>query len=189
MAHAQGIHSTAGNGNGSASTSAASLDPRTLEDLAALDVAQLAALYARGRAPQLGVLAGPVRGRLLAIPAIASLPVVGGLLTLAFRQIAGRLGGLWRGKSFSSPDAPHRIHGRNRFLSFEALPFEGHVERGALDHEETLVLRYDQATNPRPVRALVDELREVGRGLYLGPAWFRGPNGPVVVLWWACVKE
>lgn len=185
MANAQRIASS----NGSARRAIFEVEPRTLEDLRALPAERLAELYAAGRTPQLGVLAGPTRGALLAVPAIAGLPVVGGLVHRVVRAVAALPWAPWKGKTFAAPQAPHETTGRNRIFGFEAFPFDAHIERSALDHVETLVLRYDRSENPRMLRMVVDELREVARGLWLGPAYVRGANGPLVVLWWAVVKE
>jgi hypothetical protein len=188
VAHAEAsLHSV--NGSNGAHARAGSIEePRSLEDLAELSSERLSSLYAAGKTPQLGVLTGTARGRLLAVPALDSLPVVGPVLSAALRKLAGLPLMPWRGKVFAPPSEGHRTSGRNRLFEIEAFPFDAHVEKSALDHEPTLVLHYDRAENPAPLRLLIDELREVGRGLYLGPAYVRGPNGPRVLIWWACVK-
>ncbi|MGZ3451544.1 MAG: hypothetical protein ACXWUG_15000 [Polyangiales bacterium] len=186
MAHAHGsLHSV----NGKRVQPAVHEEPRSLDDLAELTVEELSGLYAGGKPPQLGVLAGVTRGRLLAIAGLDTLPLFGSLLSSAVRKISGMRLMPWRGKTFAAPAEHHRTSGRNRWFELEALPFDAHVEKSALDHEPTLVLKYDRPENPAPVRALFDELREIGRGLYLGPVYVRGPNGPRVLGWWGCVKE
>lgn len=185
MANAQRIASS----NGSARRAIFEIEPRTLEDLRALPASRYPELYAAGRTPQLGVLAGKTRGALLAVPPAAGLPIVGGLLHRALMALSAVSWSPWKGKVFAAPQAPHQTDGRNRIFGFEAFPFDAHIERSAIDHAETLVLRYDRSENPRMLRVVVDELREVGRGLWLGPAYVRGANGPLVVLWWAVVKE
>lgn len=131
------------------------------------------------------MLVGATEGRLLAIPACERVPLLGPVLDRVRRLVAPRLP--WRGKTFASGEH-HRTTGRNRIFSFEAFPFDAHVEPSALDHAPTLKITYDRVENPRPLRPLVDELREVGRGLWLGPAWVRGNNGPIVLVWWGIVK-
>lgn len=163
-------------------------EPRSLDDLSSLTAIELAQLYASGKPPQLGVLAGPARGRLLSVPFLSQLPFIGGFATAAVRMLGAARFMPWRGKTFSTPSESHKTSGRNRILDFEALPFDAHVEKSALDHEQTLVIKYARPENPWPLNVVVDELREVGRGVYLGPAYVRGPNGPVVLLWWGCVK-
>jgi hypothetical protein len=185
VAHAEAsLHSV----NGSHVHSGTHDEPRSLEDLAELSADRLAALYAAGKPPQLGVLAGSARGRLLSVPALDKLALVGPALSAVVRKLSGLPIMPWRGKVFGAPSESHRTSGRNRLFQIEAVPFDAHVEKSALDHEPTLVLKYDRSENPAPLRGLVDELREVGRGLYLGPAYVRGPNGPRVLLWWGCVK-
>jgi hypothetical protein len=95
----------------------------------------------------------------------------------------------WRGKTFAPPGEHHRTRGTNDVLGLALLPFDAHVEKSALDHAPTLRLRYDRADNPSVLRPVVDELREVARGIWLGPCHVRGPNGPVVLFWWAIAKD
>jgi hypothetical protein len=165
--------------------------PRTVDDLVAMSPGELAELYASGTTPQLGVLAGETRGRFLAIPALTALdavPLVGSLVQRAVSHVLASRVNPWRGKTFAAPTESHRTEGTNVVLGRSLFPFEAHVEKSALDHRETLVIRYASKGNPWPLNVLVDELREVSRGVWLGPAYVRGPNGPNVVLWWACSK-
>lgn len=167
---------------------------RNVDDLAGLSHEQLSALYAGGQPPQLGVLAGQTRGRLLSIPALLPLRrrlggsrLLGRSERLFDRLVAGRLMP-WQGKTFAPPSEPKRTRGHNRVLGRELLPFEAHVEKSALDHQPTLLIRYELPENPTPLRRLRDELREITRGIWMGPAYVQGPSGPRVLLWFALQK-
>lgn len=186
MASAHGFSNTGLRGNGSPHVDPERL--RTLDDLEALAPDQLASLYAAGRPPQLGVLAGHARGRLLSVPALHAVPVVGATLDRLLIRAASLRLNPWRGKIFAAPDEHHRTSGNNDVLGRALLPFDAHVEKSAIDHAPTLVIRYARPDNPRPVRPVVDELREVARGLWLGPSFVRGPNGPKILLWFAVAK-
>jgi len=58
----------------------------------------------------------------------------------------------------------------------EAFPFRTWVGRGALDPDiDVLKIHYDSEPNPKfPIRRILDELVQVGKGQYLGK----------VLLWW-----
>ncbi|MBI2392435.1 MAG: hypothetical protein HYV09_22815 [Deltaproteobacteria bacterium] len=173
-------------GNGAAQVDVERL--RTLDDLETLSPEQLATLYAGGRPPQLGVLAGHARGRLLSVPALHAVPVVGALLDRLLIRAAALPLNPWRGKTFAAPAEHHRTSGDNDVLGRALLPFDAHVEKSALDHAPALIIRYARPENPRLLRPVVDELREVARGLWLGPSYVRGPNGPRILVWFAVAK-
>lgn len=198
MAHAQHHQHNGKGGHALPHIDTATL--RSIDDLAGLSADQLAALYAAGQTPKLGVLAGHTRGRLLAIPVIHSIPRVGTLLggrgeklLDAAERVLDRLAATrfmpWRGKTFAPPSEHQHTAGTNDVLGRAVLPFDAHVERSALDREPALVIHYDRKENPRLLRGIVGELREVSRGVWLGPVHVRGPNGPRILVWYAVAKD
>jgi len=157
----------------------------TLDDLARLCADELGGLYEAGGVPaNLAVLNGSTRGRLLAVKTLD-----GTLLAGLLRSVAGSRFFPWEGKSFDTR-AKKSGHGDNRLK----LPFyRGHwfgfrtkIGKSLLDGSDCIVLDYDSVSNPRPVRRIRDELREVVPGLYMGPAlWRRKKEGPLLLLWFA----
>jgi hypothetical protein len=157
----------------------------TLDDLAGLSMDALSRLYADGGRPNsLAALNGSARGRLLTMAALERTPLSGVLRYLAASRFFP-----WQGKHFDTR-ARKSGHGDNRIR----LPFyRGHwfgfrtkIGRSLLDGQECVLLDYDSASNPRPLRRIRDELREVMPGLYLGPAlWQQHKEAPVLLLWFA----
>ena len=159
--------------------------PRTLDDLAALDVATLGALYATGRMPaSLAALDGSPRCRMLAVRGLDA-----GAPARALRRFAASASFPWAGKSFTS-SAADRGRGINRVrLGGERrwFPFATSIEASAIDGAPCIFLDYRQPENPRAIQMIRDELREVAPGLYLGPAMLdTGKAPPRLVLWFAC---
>jgi hypothetical protein len=153
-----------------------------LDALSRLDVEQLGRLYAQGTTPaRLGVLEGHPRGRMLAVRALDH-GVSGRLL----RGIAGAAGFPWGGKSFAgngeTGTGVNRVHLLGRHQLF---PFLTSVRPSALDGAPCITLDYDLPDNPRLIRAIHDEIREVDAGLFLGPAMWKADGGPKLVLWFA----
>ena len=161
----------------------------TLDDLAKLNAAELGELYVAGAVPaNLAVLNGSARGRLLAVNMLEGTP-----FERVIRFIAASRFFPWEGKSFDTR-ARKTGHGDNRvrlpFYSGRWFGFRTRIGRSLFDGEDCVLLDYDSASNPRPLRHLRDELREVAPGLYMGPAlWRRGKpqskSDPVTLLWFA----
>lgn len=157
----------------------------TLDDLARLRADELGGLFEAGGVPaNLAVLNGATRGRMLAVKMLDGTPLAGLL-----RGVAASRFFPWEGKRFDTR-AKKSGHGDNRLR----LPFyRGHwfgfrtkIGKSVLDGSDCIVLDYDSASNPRPIRRIRDELREVVPGLYLGPAlWRRQQEGPLLLLWFA----
>lgn len=119
---------------------------------------------------------GP-RGRILAV-------VPGPDLFLAVRPILRAFASdhlPWRGKVFD--------HGGNSGVNVlfgrQAFRFQAEVGPSAIDGRPSLVLDYAPSAhgNPWPVRAIRDELRTVGNGVAIGPAFLVGGGTPRLVLW------
>ncbi|HEY3819697.1 MAG TPA: hypothetical protein VGL81_21160 [Polyangiaceae bacterium] len=159
-----------------------SLRPRSLDDLSRLDVGELGQVYARGTTPaRLGVLEGHPRGRMLSVRALDR-----GLPARLLRQLAGSSAFPWGGKSFAGNGETgtglNRVHLAGRHQLF---PFLTSVGPSVLDGAPCVVLDYDLPDNPRLIRAIHDEVREIEPGLFLGPAMWKAASGPKLVLWFA----
>jgi len=161
----------------------AATGPRTLDDLAALDVAALRALYEAGRVPALTTLTGTPRCRMLAVRGLDGGPVATGLRRLAAASFFP-----WAGKAFSADSADAgsginrvRLAGERRWF-----PFATRIEASAIDARPCILLDYDQPENPAFIRAIRDELREVAPGLFLGPAMLKTGRKPALLLFFAC---
>ncbi len=161
--------------------------PRTapitaLDDLARLSDAELAELYDRGAPPtSLAALDGQPRGRMLAVRRLERGPV-GRWLT----RFAAHDRFPWGGKSFRADGETGR--GINRVQlggRHQLFPFRTATGPSELDGGPCVRLDYDLPVNPRIIRAIHDEVREVRPGLFLGPAMLKGSGGPRLVLWFA----
>ncbi|MBK9037257.1 MAG: hypothetical protein IPL61_39445 [Myxococcales bacterium] len=169
----------------SPSSTAAAPRPTSLDALAALDVAALDAVYRAGTVPaSLTALDGDPTCRMLAIRGLDR-----GARGQAVRALAAARRFPWAGKSFAAEDDGHG-RGINRVRLGDGkrwFPFETRFEASAIDGRPCIFLDYDQAPNPRPIRMIRDELREVAPGLFLGPAMLDDGRRPArLVLWFAC---
>ena len=156
----------------------------TLDDLSALNVDELDALYRQGRMPaSFKALNRTSKGRMLAIRNLDR--------TFLFSPISAfsKLSLFpWDGKSFnatsdSTGDGINRI---NLLAKLNWFPFKTRVEASVIDGKDCIYLDYEQPGNPFFIAKIRDELREVAPGLFLGPAmWKTGNNSAELVLWFA----
>jgi hypothetical protein len=162
-------------------TSRTGPDAPSVERMARMGVDALGALYAKGAAPRLRDLDGAPRGRMLTWVG----PLGRDRAHEAVRQFARSSVFPWGGKSFSSStEARGRGINRVRLLG-DAFPFATSIGPSVLDGRPCLVLDYDQPENPWFIRQIHDELREVGPGVYLGPAMWKSRPAPKLVLFFA----
>lgn len=159
--------------------------PRTLDDLAALDVAALEAVYRRGTVPSsLHALDGNPVCRMLSIRGLDA----GGRASF-IRNLARASWFPWAGKSFAAQsDATGNGINRIRIAGGKRwFPFTTKIEPSAIDNAPCIFLDYRHEVNPKPIQMIRDELREVRPGLFLGPAMLDTGNSPArLVLWFAC---
>jgi hypothetical protein len=145
----------------------------TLRSLQLMSVADLRRSYERAESPtDIVGLDGLTRGTLLTLVG----PLSQGTARVLTNRVARWARFPWIGKSFQSW-AEDRGSGINRLRLLGErlwLHFETRVDRSQLDGRPCIVLDYDHAENPWPVRLVRDELREVAPGLWLGPATVRG---------------
>ncbi len=157
---------------------------RTLDDLAALDVAQLEAVYRAGKVTSLHALDGSPTCRMLSIRGLDK-----GAPFAALRKFAAASFFPWAGKSFEAKsDGEGTGINRIRLGGGKTwFPFQTRIEPSAIDGAPCILLDYDHAPNPKPIRMIRDELREVAPGLFLGPAMLdRGKGDPTLILFFAC---
>jgi len=165
--------------------SAAFAGPRSLDDLAALAPEALQRLYRAAVTPALPALDGDLVGRMLAVPVLPR------WMSGALRRFAAWTSFPWRGKTFRARDGA-RGDGINRLFS-DARPrrwfrFETSLGPSRAGSFDAFQLDYDNADNPRPVRAIRDELRQVGPGLYLGLAYVMWRKRPRLVLYFGLAR-
>jgi len=151
----------------------------SLDTFATLSPAELETLYRGARvSTTMRAADGALVGRMLAIRGIAT----------RLARWAGSPSFLWEGKTFSASSDTHGV-GHNRVNVPSVLgrqnlfPFETSFGASAIDGKPTLILDYDLAVNPRFIRAIHDEIREVEPGLFLGPAMWRSRAKKTLVLW------
>jgi hypothetical protein len=167
---------------------AADPGPISLDDLAARDPAELAALYACGRPPALEDMNGALVGRMLAVPALPR------LLAGFLRWLAARASFPWRGKSFTAKGGG-RGEGINRVFGDRSprhwFRFETFVAPSRAGAFDAVQLDYDNPGNPGFIRAIKDEVREVGPGLglYLGLAYLVWRGRARLVLYFGLAKR
>ncbi|MFO0746850.1 MAG: hypothetical protein U1F43_14435 [Myxococcota bacterium] len=159
--------------------------PARLDDLLALDTTTLAALYRDASVPAVPDLSGDLRGRMLAWEGVR------GPVAAALRALASSAAFPWRGKSFAHDDGAFG-QGKNRVFSDKLRLFRfttraGQSRAGDFD---AVQLDYDHAENPRFIRAIKDEVRELRPGLWLGQAWLQWSPAaaPRLVLWFGLEK-
>lgn len=154
--------------------------PRSLDDLLACDVPTLERLYREAKAPAVDDLRGPLIGRMLPSPAANARvqDLMRALARLSFFP--------WKGKTFAPRDAQGG-EGWNRVFTERNLWFRfttalGPSRAGAFD---AVHLNYDHPENPFFIRAIQDEVREVGPGLWLGQAYVVVRGRPWLALYFA----
>jgi hypothetical protein len=158
---------------------------RTLDDLAKLDARELRAVYDGGTVPEsLAVLDGDLVGRMLAVRRLDRGGALRGLAAFSRAKSFP-----WEGKSFLH-DNETTGTGINRVKlpggMRKLFPFATRVGASVVDDRPAVILDYDQPENPKPIRLIHDEIREVAPNLFLGPACMvRRFGRPTIVLWFA----
>lgn len=169
-----------------------------LDRLAALGAAELAVLYREARVPEPRAVRGALRGRMLAWPALGSVPGA----DEAIRALSAAPWFPWLGKSFAAgrrdgaPARRGRAHedrgnGVNRIVRdrFELFRFDTFVAPSRAGDFDALHLDYDHADNPGLIRQIEDELRVVEPGLFLGQAYFVTRRSASLVLYFALASR
>ena len=164
-----------------AASQAVSTQPNIdLATLREMNYRQLDHLYRESRAPEsVSELDGDARGAMLAWRRPASGPIA------ALLRSFGKSSGFpWEGKSFQSTsgEGGTGINRINLVRNMRWFPFQTRLGPSFRDGKPTFVLDYSGRANPPLIRSIVDEVREVAPGLYMGPAAiiFRGQPRPVL---------
>lgn len=134
-----------------------------LADLVGAHPDALLQIYRSGRPADPAELGDSPRGLFLA-------PIPGADLFLLTRPIMRALakGWLpWQGKAFDHGGNA----GQNVIFGQKMVRFHAEVAPSALDGNPSLILSYEGHGNPWPIRAIRDELRTVGDGVAVGPAF------------------
>ena len=138
-----------------------SLDAIDPNSLTRLTIRELDELFGDLDSASLGQLQGHKRGRVIAVSGFDWVPGVARSTVLRFVNELP----IWRGKNFEGE------FGTNAWLLGSArLQFARYLvrEAPALDGQGPVIrLDYDVAANPRPLRKIVGELRQLGPGLFL----------------------
>jgi hypothetical protein len=154
-------------------------------DLAALrsmTYAELDTLYRAGKKPNaISDLSGHARGAMLAWRWPRTGPLAWWL-----RAFGASSAFPWEGKSFDgSTDEGTGINRVKFFGKRNWFPFKTRFANSFLDGNPTFLLDYSGPGNPPLIRSIVDEVREVAPGLYLGPAALKVKGRPRPVLFFA----
>lgn len=154
-------------------------------DLAALrrmSYAELDELYRNARRPDfISDVDGHARGAMLAWRRPRLGPIAWWL-----RVFGASTAFPWEGKSFQgASDEGTGINRVNFFGKRKWFPFKTRFDKSFLDGKPAFVLDYSGPGNPPLIRSIVDEIREVAPGLYLGPAALNYKGRPRPVLFFA----
>ena len=154
-----------------------------LAGLQQMDFKQLDELYREGKRPAaISDLNGDAKGAMLAWRSPASGPVAWLLRAWGTSSLFP-----WEGKSFKSHgnDLGEGINRVNFFKKMRWFPFKTRFEASFLDGKPSFLLDYSGPGNPPLIRSIVDEVREVAPGLYLGPAALLVKGKPRPILFFA----
>lgn len=150
-----------------------------LDALRQMTYTELDTLYRSARCPSvISELNGDTRGAMLAWRSPRTGPIAWWLRTYGASSAFP-----WEGKSFQGEQQEGRGINRVKFFGKRRwFPFKTRFAASLLDGKPTFLLDYSGPANPPFIRSIVDEIREVAPGLYLGPAAlnFRGRPRPVL---------
>ena len=155
-------------------------------DLAALrlmNFKQLEQLYRAGKRPAaISDLDGDATGAMLAWRSPARGPLAWLLRTFGTSSVFP-----WEGKSFKSQNQSvgAGINRINLLKKMRWFPFKTRFDASFLDGRPSFILDYSGPANPPFIRSIVDEVREVAPGLYLGPAALLVSGKPRPILFFA----
>jgi len=155
----------------------------SLQDLRGLSFNELEKMYRAARRPaSIADLDGDAIGAMLAWRSPRRGPIAWLLRTFGASSTFP-----WEGKTFKS-ESNERGTGINRVRFFGQrrwFPFKTRFEPSFLDARPAFRLDYSGPANPPLIRSIVDEVREVAPGLYLGPAAFLWRGKPRPILFFA----
>jgi len=157
----------------------------TLDDLARLPPDGLMELYRQAKTPRLADLDGKLDGRMLAAPRAQEPHVRRWLDRFAKSGLFP-----WQGKTFEHETAEHG-HGVNRLLGERVswFHFETSIGPSKAGDFDSVHLDYGHDGNPPLVRDVVDEVREVAPGLWLGLAYLHLDDGDHLACYFAVARR
>jgi hypothetical protein len=144
---------------------------------------ELEALYRAAKRPfAISDLDGDAKGAMLAWRTPSRGPLASLLRAFGSSSIFP-----WQGKSFKSrgSDLGEGINRINLLRKMRWFPFGTRFDASFLDGGPTFVLDYARPGNPPLIRNIVDEVREVAPGLYMGPAALNVRGRPRLILFFA----
>jgi hypothetical protein len=155
----------------------------TLADLRQMSFDELKELYRNAKKPSaISDLDGDAIGAMLAWRSPQRGPVA-----WLLRVFGASSAFPWEGKSFRAHgrDLGEGINRINLLGKRRWFPFATRFDASFLDGQPTFVLDYGSRGNPPFIRQIVDEVREVSPGLYMGPAALKIGGKPRLVLFFA----
>jgi hypothetical protein len=158
-----------------------------LTSLRQMSFKELDELYRAGKRPSaISDLDGDAKGAMLAWRSPARGP-----LAWLLRTFGASSAFPWEGKTFKSQssDFGEGINRVNFFGKRRWFPFKTRFEASFLDGQPSFLLDYSGPGNPPFIRSIVDEVREVAPGLYLGPAALLVRGKPRPVLFFAVLFQ
>ena len=164
---------------------------RAIQETSSLDLAalrrmnfkQLEQLYREGKRPAaISDLDGDAIGAMLAWRSPGRGP-----LAWLLRSFGASSFFPWKGKSFKSQnrDLGAGINRINLLRKMRWFPFKTRFDASFLDGQPSFILDYSGPGNPPLIRSIIDEVREVAPGLYLGPAALLVSGKPRPILFFA----
>jgi hypothetical protein len=149
----------------------------SLGELVGAHPSALRDIYASGKPTDPAELGDAPRGRVLALTPLSRAY----MLTRSVLALLAHDAMPWKGKEFDHGGNS----GTNVVLGKHVLRFRTALEPSEIDGLPTLALIYgDKAfRNPWPVRAIRDELRTVGGGVAIGPAFMTWRGATTPLLW------
>lgn len=157
-----------------------SLDLRALGQM---NFAQLEQLYREGKRPAaLSDLDGDAVGAMLAWRTPGRGPLAWLLRSFGASSVFP-----WEGKTFKSQNQElgTGINRINLLKKMRWFPFKTRFDASFVDGQPSFILDYSGPGNPPLIRSIVDEVREVAPGLYLGPAALLVRGRPRPILFFA----
>jgi hypothetical protein len=155
----------------------------TLSDLRRMNFDELSELYRHAKRPAaLADLNGAARGAMLAWRSPS-----GGPLARILEAMGSSARFPWEGKTFQTEtnDRGKGINRINLLRKMTWFPFATRFGPSFLDGQPAFVLDYSGQGNPPLINSIVDEVREVAPGLYMGPAALKVGGKPRPVLFFA----
>ena len=157
--------------------------PLDLAALRLMNFKQLEQLYREGKRPaSISDLDGDAIGAMLAWRSHGRGPLAWLLRSFGASSVFP-----WEGKTFVSQNQNlgTGINRINLFRKMRWFPFKTRFDASFLDDQPAFILDYSGPGNPPFIRSIVDEVREVAPGLYLGPAALLVRGRPRPILFFA----